>query len=81
MESSAWAVTFPLRSLLYVVTPEETTFSRLEDVPNVVITAIPFFLGFLAIEIAVGSWRGLDIYSVGDILTSAGAGLFSRLPE
>ena len=84
METWQWdlaTATYPLRSMFYAVTPSETTFDKLEDVPQFVVAAVPYFFTFLALEIIIGTMKGWNTFLVGDLLTSSGAGLMSRLPE
>lgn len=79
--SSIAEATYPLRVLFYLVTPAETTFDKLENVPDIVTMAFPYFLTFLAIELIIATYKGRDVFLVNDLLTSVGAGLLSRLPE
>ncbi|XP_056299810.1 alkylglycerol monooxygenase isoform X1 [Pseudoliparis swirei] len=69
------------RSLFFMITPNETSYQRLEDVPEYVLQATPFFIGLMVLELVVG-WlkKGSPVVTVRDGLTSVSCGMISRFP-
>jgi hypothetical protein len=61
--------------LFYIVNPNETLFSRPDEVPELITQAIPFFVALIVIEQAFAFWKGLPQLHVGDAITSAGQGI------
>jgi sterol desaturase/sphingolipid hydroxylase (fatty acid hydroxylase superfamily) len=47
--------------------------------PQVIVLATPVFLALIALEFAVGRWRGRDTYRLADALSSIGPGIMSQL--
>lgn len=47
--------------------------------PQVIVLATPVFLALIALEVAVGRWRGRDTYRLADALSSIGLGIMSQL--
>ncbi|XP_030637328.1 alkylglycerol monooxygenase [Chanos chanos] len=70
------------RLMFYLVTPNETSFSHVDEVPQYVQKATPFFIGLILVELLVG-WlkRGHLIVKIHDVTTSVSAGMMSRLPQ
>ncbi|KAM3872984.1 alkylglycerol monooxygenase [Diretmus argenteus] len=70
-----------VRTLFYLVTPDESSFQRVEDVPQYLQQATPLFMGLIVLELVVGWLKtGAPVASVRDGLTSISAGMISRLP-
>ncbi|KAJ7985399.1 hypothetical protein DPEC_G00351650 [Dallia pectoralis] len=71
-----------IRSLFYLVTPNESSVQHEEDVPQYVQQATPFFIGLMVVELAVSLLKdGVPAVHVGDFVTSISSGIFSRLPS
>lgn len=71
-----------VRSLFYMVTPNESSFQDVEDVPPYVPQATPYFIGLMLLELVVGYLKnGPTVVSVSDGITSVSAGVISRLPH
>ncbi|CAL8339857.1 unnamed protein product [Gadus morhua 'NCC'] len=71
-----------LRSMFYMVTPNESSFQHVEEVPKYTSQASPFFITLILLELVVG-WikMGKPIASISDGITSIFAGIISRLPS
>ncbi|CAL8259098.1 unnamed protein product [Boreogadus saida] len=71
-----------LRSMFYMVTPNESSFQHVEEVPKYTSQASPFFITLILLELVVG-WikTGKPIASISDGITSIFAGIISRLPS
>ncbi|XP_077383304.1 alkylglycerol monooxygenase [Festucalex cinctus] len=75
--------TVPLRfrSMLYLLTPNESSFERVQDVPAYVHQANPLFLGLVVLEMLLGSLiSGEKLYNLADGIISMSLGMMSRLP-
>ncbi|OWK06474.1 AGMO, partial [Cervus elaphus hippelaphus] len=70
-----------IRMMFYVMKPSETSFQTLEEVPDYVRKATPFFISLMLLELVV-SWirKGKPPGGLDDALTSVSAGIVSRLP-
>ncbi|XP_003252640.2 alkylglycerol monooxygenase [Nomascus leucogenys] len=70
------------RMLFYTMKPNETSFQTLEEVPDYVKKATPFFIFLMLLELVV-SWilKGKPPGRLDDALTSISAGVLSRLPS
>lgn len=69
------------RSMFSMLTPNESSFQRVEDVPPYVEQATPFFIGLMVLELVVGVLKtGGSVVTVRDGITSLSAGMVSRLP-
>nr|XP_008528101.1 PREDICTED: alkylglycerol monooxygenase [Equus przewalskii] len=71
-----------IRMMFYMMKLNETSFRTLEEVPDYVKKATPFFISLMLLELAV-SWirKGKPPGRVDDSLTSMSAGILSRLPR
>ncbi|XP_043318694.1 alkylglycerol monooxygenase isoform X3 [Cervus elaphus] len=71
-----------IRMMFYVMKPSETSFQTLEEVPDYVRKATPFFISLMLLELVV-SWirKGKPPGGLDDALTSVSAGIVSRLPR
>ncbi|XP_064594714.1 alkylglycerol monooxygenase-like [Liolophura sinensis] len=69
-----------VRRLFYLVTPNETSFRDVSDVPNYTRESVPSFMLFVAIELTISLIKGDKKMRINDGVTSMSAGLFSRLP-
>ncbi|XP_037590137.1 alkylglycerol monooxygenase [Cebus imitator] len=69
------------RVMFYMMKPSETSFQTLEEVPDYVKKATPFFISLMLLELVV-SWirKGKPPGRLDDALTSVSAGVLSRLP-
>ena len=73
--------TFKFRSFFYAVTPAETTFEKLEDVPHIFQDSAPYFWVFFFFEFVISILKGHDNFLAADVLTSAGSGMIARMPK
>ncbi|XP_007944857.1 alkylglycerol monooxygenase [Orycteropus afer afer] len=71
-----------VRVMFYMMKPNETSFQTLEEVPNYVEKATPFFISLMLLELIV-SWiyKGKPPGRLDSALTSISAGVLSRLPS
>ncbi|XP_070326829.1 alkylglycerol monooxygenase isoform X10 [Odocoileus virginianus] len=71
-----------IRVMFYVMKPSETSFQTLEEVPDYVRKATPFFISLMLLELVVG-WirKGKPPGGLDDALTSMSAGIVSQLPR
>uniref|UniRef100_A0AAY5JX26 Transmembrane protein 195 n=1 Tax=Esox lucius TaxID=8010 RepID=A0AAY5JX26_ESOLU len=70
-----------IRSMFYMVTPNESSFEHVEDVPLYVQQATPFFIGLMAVELVVSLLKDdAPVADFGDFVTSLSAGIISRMP-
>ncbi|XP_071402630.1 alkylglycerol monooxygenase [Centroberyx affinis] len=70
-----------VRALFYMVSPNESSFQQVEDVPQYVQQATPFFMGLMVLELVVALLKkGAPVFTISDGLTSVSAGMVSRLP-
>ncbi|XP_045902095.1 alkylglycerol monooxygenase isoform X2 [Micropterus dolomieu] len=75
------SVSTGVRSLFFMLTPNESSFQKMEDVPQYVQQATPFFIGLMVLELVVGVLKtGAPVVTISDGLTSISAGMISRLP-
>ncbi|XP_076593773.1 alkylglycerol monooxygenase [Chaetodon auriga] len=75
------SVSTGVRSLFAMLTPNESSFQKVEDVPHYVDQATPFFIGLMVLELVVALLkREASLGSIKDGLTSISAGMVSRLP-
>ncbi|KAH6930585.1 hypothetical protein HPB50_014751 [Hyalomma asiaticum] len=66
--------------LLYVVSPNATSFEKLEDVPDYIVQTVPLFTAFLIIEVAFNFLqKNSDCFQLDDGLTSIGQGIIQEL--
>lgn len=66
--------------LLYIVSPNETSFERHEDVPDYIVQAVPIFVAFLAIELIFNFLqKNSDRFQLDDGLTSISQGIIQEL--
>ncbi|KAL6074933.1 hypothetical protein STEG23_032620, partial [Scotinomys teguina] len=70
-----------VRMMFYMMKPSETAFPTVEEVPDYVKKATPFFISLILLELVI-SWilKGKPPGRLDDILTSMSAGVVSRLP-
>lgn len=70
------------RMLFYLMSPNETSFSELQQVPHYVQQATPFFIGMVLLEALVGWMKtGSHVIKVNDGTTSLSAGIVSQMPQ
>lgn len=66
--------------LLYVVSPNETSFEKLEEVPDYIVQVVPLFTAFLIIEVVFNLLqKKSDRFQLDDGLTSIGQGIIQEL--
>ena len=70
-----------VRRLFYAVTPNETSFEKLEDVPDYLNEAIPFFNGAILLEFLICWLKGVETLRLNDGLSSVTAGIFLQLSK
>lgn len=69
------------RAMFFMITPNESSFQKVEDVPQYVQQATPFFVGLMVLELVVGFLKtGAPVVTLSDGLTSVSAGMISRIP-
>ncbi|XP_045209871.2 alkylglycerol monooxygenase-like isoform X2 [Mercenaria mercenaria] len=68
-----------LRRMFILVSPNETSFEKLEDVPNYVDEAVPYFIALIIMEWSVLYLRGGNLPRLNDSLSSLSHGLLSLL--
>ncbi|KAI0207706.1 Alkylglycerol monooxygenase [Lamellibrachia satsuma] len=66
--------------LFYVVSPTETSFEHVEDVPDFVNKTIPYFLALIVLECVVQYLQGKPTTRANDGFSSLSAGLLHLLP-
>ncbi|XP_016123545.1 alkylglycerol monooxygenase-like [Sinocyclocheilus grahami] len=71
-----------LRMLFSLMTPNESSFTTVQEVPTYVNQATPYFIGLILLEIVLG-WLKTDgpRIKINDFITSLSAGMMSRLPQ
>lgn len=69
-----------MRRMFYFVSPNETSFKTVEEVPPYINEATPFFWVFMVIEFIISVLKQDKKYRMNDAFTSVSAGMFSRLP-
>ncbi|XP_078519893.1 alkylglycerol monooxygenase isoform X2 [Lissotriton helveticus] len=70
-----------VRMMFYVLRPNETSFKTIDEVPDYVDKATPYFVAMLALEFVLSwLWKGKPL-RINDGLTSLSAGVVSRLPD
>ncbi|XP_028282280.1 alkylglycerol monooxygenase [Parambassis ranga] len=70
-----------VRSLFFMLTPNESSFEKVAEVPQYVQKATPFFIGLMVLELVVGVLKtGGSVVTISDGLTSISAGMIHRLP-
>ncbi|XP_032763551.1 alkylglycerol monooxygenase-like [Rattus rattus] len=71
-----------MRAMFYMMKPSETAFQTVEEVPDYVKKATPFFIFLILLELVI-SWilKGKPSGRLDDVLTSMSAGVVSRLPN
>ncbi|XP_008285586.1 alkylglycerol monooxygenase [Stegastes partitus] len=75
------SVSTGFRSIFFMLTPNESSFEKVEDVPQYVEQATPFFIVLMVLELVVGVLKtGAPVVTISDGLTSVSAGMISRLP-
>nr|XP_057910009.1 alkylglycerol monooxygenase [Doryrhamphus excisus] len=75
------SVTSELRAMFYMLSPNESSFEKVEDVPEYVHQANPFFIGLIILEMVLGLFMSeAPLYNIGDGIISISLGMISRLP-
>lgn len=70
------------RRLLYFVTPNETSFNDVKDVPKYIDESFIFFLSLILLEYLVASLEGKkDIFRLSDSISSISAGMFMTVSD
>ncbi|KAJ7372313.1 hypothetical protein OS493_019757 [Desmophyllum pertusum] len=69
------------RRFLYAVSPKEASFAKLDDVPDYLNEAVPFFLGAIAVEYILAFLTNLPRLRLNDAFSSISAGVFSQLSK
>lgn len=70
-----------LRATFGLLTPNESSFQTLQEVPPYVQQATPYFMGLMLLELVVGALKAeTPIVTISDGLTSISCGIISRLP-
>ncbi|KAA8591893.1 hypothetical protein FQN60_017267 [Etheostoma spectabile] len=75
------SVSTGVRAMFLMLTPNESSFQTVEDVPQYVQQATPVFIGLMVLELVVGVLKtGAPVVTLSDGVTSISAGMISRLP-
>ncbi|XP_023249207.1 alkylglycerol monooxygenase [Seriola lalandi dorsalis] len=75
------SVSTGVRAMFLMLTPNESSFEKVEDVPQYVQQATPVFVGLIVLELVVSLLKtGAPAVTVSDGLTSISSGMISRLP-
>lgn len=69
-----------LRRLFYIVSPNETSFEREEDVPNYVLESFPYFAGLIVLEAMILVMKRKPLPRINDTISSLSAGAISEMP-
>ncbi|KAK9962422.1 hypothetical protein ABG768_007791 [Culter alburnus] len=71
-----------VRMLFSLMTPNESSFATVQEVPKYVNQATPYFIGLILLEVVLG-WLKTDgpRIKINDFITSLSAGMMSRLPQ
>uniref|UniRef100_A0A3P8W842 Alkylglycerol monooxygenase n=1 Tax=Cynoglossus semilaevis TaxID=244447 RepID=A0A3P8W842_CYNSE len=70
-----------IRSLFFMLTPNESSFKTVEEVPEYVHQATPYFAGLILLEVLVGLLKsGELVVPISDGITSLSMGIVSKLP-
>ncbi|XP_060068815.1 alkylglycerol monooxygenase-like [Ylistrum balloti] len=78
MEDALKTSTVGLRRLFYMVTPNETSFKDVEDVPKYIDEALPVFILLVMIEIPILFVQGKPLPRFNDTFSSLAAGIISE---
>lgn len=71
-----------LRSMFSMLTPNESSFETVQEVPQYVQQATPYFMGLMLLELVVGAVKAdTPLVTISDGLTSISCGMISRLPH
>ncbi|KAL5007036.1 hypothetical protein ScPMuIL_015842 [Solemya velum] len=70
-----------VRRLLYILTPNESSFHFENEVPEYLKEAVPFFFVFIILEIIISFLKGDGKVRLNDGVTSISAGIFSKVPD
>lgn len=70
-----------VRRFLYAVTPKEASFAKLDDVPDYLNEAVPFFLGAIVLEYILAFLTRLPPARLNDAFSSIAAGTLSQLSK
>lgn len=66
--------------LFYIASPNETSFEKLEDVPDYIVQAVPLFTVFVVVELAFNILHNKrDRFQIDDGLTSISQGMLQEL--
>ncbi|XP_029444863.1 alkylglycerol monooxygenase isoform X2 [Rhinatrema bivittatum] len=69
------------RLMFYALQPNESAFRSVEEVPDYVEQATPYFISMLMLELILSwAWKGQP-FRINDGLSSLSAGVLSRLPD
>ncbi|XP_061771504.1 alkylglycerol monooxygenase isoform X1 [Nerophis ophidion] len=81
-DSVQFATAMPdIRAMFYLLSPNESSFEKVEEVPEYVHQANPFFIGLIILEMGVGMLLSESpLYNIGDGIISVSLGMISRLP-
>ncbi|XP_072316259.1 alkylglycerol monooxygenase [Eucyclogobius newberryi] len=75
------SVTTGFRALFSMLTPNESSFETVPEVPQYVQQATPFFIGLMLLELVVGALKAdTPVLTISDGITSVSCGMISRLP-
>jgi sterol desaturase/sphingolipid hydroxylase (fatty acid hydroxylase superfamily) len=69
-----------LGQLFYLV-PISTNYTSVEDVPDYITTAIPYFILLMTLEFFYGKWQGRDLYTVKDTVMSISLGMTQQIVQ
>lgn len=70
-----------IRRLLYIVSPNETSFEKVEEVPDYLNEALPFFQGAIFLEFLIAWLQGKQTFRLNDGLSSITGGILLQLSK
>lgn len=73
------SVAVGIRRLFYLVSPNETSFEKTEDIPDYLNEAVPFFQGAILLEYIICLIQGIPTFRLNDAVNSITAGLAMQL--
>ncbi|KAI9999863.1 hypothetical protein NQD34_011706 [Periophthalmus magnuspinnatus] len=69
------------RAMFAMLTPNESSFETVQEVPQYVQQASPYFIGLMLLELVVGALKAeTPLPTISDGITSVSCGMISRLP-
>ncbi|XP_075908581.1 alkylglycerol monooxygenase [Petromyzon marinus] len=70
-----------VRMMFYALSPNESSFETLHEVPNYVAQAVPYFWAMILLEVTLCWYKGTRLPRVNDTVSSVSAGMLSQLAK